>query len=52
MTTASPAPERAILSDYFAVNLGLGLVFYGLLVKCCAMPLFERHSHGSYLDFK
>ncbi len=26
----------------FSVNLGLGLVFYGLLVKCCAMSLFER----------
>ncbi len=26
----------------FFVNLGLGLVFYGLLVKCCAMSLFER----------
>jgi hypothetical protein len=24
------------------LNLGLGLVFYGLLVKCCAMSLFER----------
>jgi hypothetical protein len=29
--------ERAIF-----VNLGLGLVFYGLLVKCSAMSLFER----------
>ena len=26
----------------FFVNLGLGLVFYGLLVKCCAMSQFER----------
>ena len=26
----------------FFVNLGLGLVFYGLLVKCSAMSLFER----------
>ncbi len=26
----------------FFVNLGLGLVFHGLLVKCCAMSLFER----------
>jgi hypothetical protein len=30
------------------VNLGLGLVFYGLLVKYCAMSLFERLQ----LDFK
>ena len=26
----------------FFVNLGLGLVFYGLLLKCSAMSLFER----------
>ncbi len=26
----------------FFVNLGLGLVFYGLLVTCCTMSLFER----------
>ncbi len=34
----------------FFVNLGLGLVFYGsgLLVKCCAMSLFER----SYYRFQ
>ena len=26
----------------FFVNLGLGLAFYGLLVKCSAVSLFER----------
>ncbi len=35
--------ERAILCELHP-SLGLGLVFYGLLVtsKCCAMSLFER----------
>jgi hypothetical protein len=28
--------------DRCFVNLGLGLVFYGLLVECCALSLFER----------
>ncbi len=31
-------------SARFFVNLGLGLVFYGLLVKCCAMSLSAASS--------
>ncbi len=43
----APAAEQALpWAVGFFVNLGLGLVFCGLLVKivnkCCAMSLFER----------
>jgi hypothetical protein len=44
LTRALAEDDNSERSVRFFVNLGLGLVFYGLLVQCChgAMSLFER----------